>query len=263
MAAQPDMTWASLMLCVSKAHRTLTSDVIKKLVDLPDEAPGEGYGESEYLLPVDGNGYPVPFATDVVDTVQAYVEATGRGCWLRPVVIPKDSGAVKTLLVMRWLHHRIGLRHQTVQLILDHPSQPAITFMQVRGLDKTEAPGAFDLPCAGHVVGLDSALATLEKELQEELGLTLDDLDDLRQVGDYEYPPPSTTPDPYAGFYNVEYRTVYRARLKADGIEAVRIADQEVAALALVARATLPELAARFPERVASGLSGTLPWYKS
>ena len=49
-------------------------------------------------------------------------------------------------------------------------------------MDNYETPGTFDLPCAGHVSGVDSAEETLAKELGEEVNLALDDLEDLRLV---------------------------------------------------------------------------------
>ena len=264
-----DITWAALVARVAAADYTLTPEIVRGLLALlsataaPQGAPQRD-APSEALLPVDAGGNPASLPVGVLGDVRRLVRAypDGAGVWLRPATVTTDAGlAVETLLVARWLHHRIGLRHRTVQLILDHPTQPAMTFVQVRGLQKAEAPGAFDMPCAGHVVGLDTPAATLAKELSEELGLDVDDLVDLRPVGVYPYPAPGFVPDPCADFHNVEARTVYRARLKVGALDGVHFADHEVAALAVIARSVLPELVAWHPDRIASGLRGTLPWY--
>jgi isopentenyldiphosphate isomerase len=260
-----DDGWVALVQRVAAADHTLTPEVVRDLVTWSSSATSPASSaEPEFLLPLDARGDPIPLPATVVDGGwEGAASGVEHDTWLRPTATVTPAGAcVETLLVARWLPHRLGLRHRTVQLILDHPSEPSMTFIQVRGLDKAEAPGAFDMPCAGHVVGLDSAFLTLGKELGEELGLALEDLDALRPVGTYEYAGPEDEPVRRGGFHNVECRTVYRARLRTGALARVRFADDEVAALAMVPRTLLSDLAVRFPDRVASGLRGTLPWYR-
>ena len=162
------------------------------------------------------------------------------------------------LLVARWLCHLSGLRHITVELFLDPPGWPGVTLVQVRGVNKIESPADFDMPCAGHVDGLDGIYASLAKELEEELGLRIDDLEDLREVKRFDAPSDSG-PEPR----NHEFRVLYQARLKAASTRHIRLREGEVAGLAVI---TLPELrllVERFPERVASGLLEALPLYQA
>jgi len=219
---------------------------------------------SEFLLPLDAGGVAMPLSPPLVGALDSAVPHVPEGQnWLSHANLQGQP----VLLAARWLCHRIGLRHQTAQLILDHPTNPALTLIQVRGLDKEEAPGAFDLPCAGHVVGLDTPLQALARELREELGLTFDALVDLSQVARYEsrdlpdWPVSSQEPDRPAGFMNVELRTVYRARLRAEALVQVHFADQEAGALAIMGLATLEAWIARRPERIASGLRGAIALY--
>jgi len=161
------------------------------------------------------------------------------------------------LLVPRWLCHLVGFRHRAVHLFIDHPTAVEYTLVQVRGFDKTESPGQFDLPTAGHVVGLDTTTNTLIKELEEELGLSQDDILALQPVGSYEYCGAMDEP----GFRNVEFRAIYIGCLKPDALDKARFVDHEVAALSVFSLSEIETLIERFPERVASGLAGSFPMY--
>jgi len=211
-------------------------------------------GKKEFLLPLDASGQPVVLPACTTATLQTALKDTPRlHQWLSPVT----HNATNTVLIARTLCHRVGLRHGTVQLILDHPTRPDYTFLQIRGFHKADAPGEFDMPCAGHTVACDTAEAALQKELTEEIGLTGDDLEEIHCVGRYEHRETTTRTD----FINVELRTVYRARLKSQSMAKLHFADGEVAALTMITRNALHELVSRHPDRVASGLHGTLPWY--
>ena len=61
-----------------------------------------------------------------------------------------------------------GLRHQTVEVFLDPPNLDGHTYVQIRSLDKVEAPGALDIPCAGHISETSDAFLSMAKELEEE-----------------------------------------------------------------------------------------------
>ena len=225
-----------------------------RLVQALEELAPE-FGKSEFLLCVDDAGASVApgksVRTDLHDTLAHH---PGFGRWFR---VSQVDGA-PVLLVARWLCHLAGFRHRTVQLFLEHPTADAYTLMQVRGLDKAEAPGCFDLPAAGHVAGVDTIEEALFGELEEELGLRPEDLNGLVAVGRYVYN------DSLAGtaFRNVEYRAVYSARLKPGALGKARFVDGEVAALALFSVSEIETLIERFPERVASGLVGSWPIYR-
>ena len=261
--------WQAVASSVSAAGHTVTLRLVQQLiaalrrvggplVDGEPSGPTPSVAssidpKSEFLLPVDATGHPVSLPPDVYDLVQDALATTpALGTWLHPT----PAQGVPTLCVARPLCHRIGLRHRTVQLILDHPTKHDLTFIQMRGLHKAEAPGAFDMPCAGHVVGLETVEATLVKELREELGLNLRATKGLGFVGQYE----SWDLREAVDFRNVELRAVYRARLRPEALDKIRFSDGEVAALALMSRRALRDLISQYPERVASGLIGSIGW---
>lgn len=224
------------------------------------------YSQEEFLLIVDEQGIPVRAGAEMLfRNHQTLVEYPVFGRWFREASILTGKWAgTRVLLAARWLCHLIGLRHGTVEIFIDPPTlgdpirSERYTLVQVRGNEKFEAPGAFDIPCAGHITGIDTAEASLVKELAEELNITLDDLDDLRPLGRYN----SYTQASNSGSINNEFRILYRASLKKEAVAKIRFTDGEVAALAVFAVGELRALIQRFPERIASGLSGAMDFFQ-
>jgi isopentenyldiphosphate isomerase len=217
-----------------------------------DAAPE--YGRDEFFLPVDGCGEPVyPDAGTLAEVRELLARYPEAARWWRLA-----DGPPSALLVARWLCHLSGIRHRTVQLFIDHPTLPGLTLVQVRSLDKIEAPGSFDMPVAGHVTGVESPEAGLAHELEEELGIGTESLLELRRVGSYEAVAPSI-----AGrvWHNREWRVVYRSRLQPGALARIRFADGEVAAIALFTVGELRAHVRAYPERIASGLTGALHLY--
>jgi 8-oxo-dGTP pyrophosphatase MutT (NUDIX family) len=253
-AGTPEALWTPLVIAVSATDYSLTAGVLTQLITLMRATSPSLPGKKEFLLPLDAAGQPVVLPANAIAALQTALKDTPSLLqWLSLVT----QNATKTVLIARTLCHRIGLRHGTVQLILDHATCPDYTFLQIRGFHKADAPGEFDMPCAGHTVACDTAEISLLKELTEEIGLTGDDLEEIRCVGRYEHRETTTRTD----FINVEIRTVYRARLRSQSMAKLHFADGEVAALTMITRDALHELVSRHPDRVASGLLGTLPWY--
>ena len=214
------------------------------------------YGRREFLMCVDRQGNPVVTSEKTIaDFCETVARCPDFELWFRKAERPGHDAPV--LLVARWLCHLVGFRHGTVHLFIDHPTLTDHTLVQVRAVDKAESPGCFDLPAAGHAVGLESVQDTLFKELLEELGLERDALHGLTWLGGYEYCEPAGQP----GFRNVEYRAVFQGRLSREGWLEVSAADDEVAAVAVFSLAELGEMIARFPERIASGLGASFPVY--
>jgi isopentenyldiphosphate isomerase len=214
------------------------------------------YGKHEFLLCVDGNGQAVAFARDVVqDFTSTASKYPDFGRWFAVAALPHRGDAV--LLVARWLCHLLGIRHHTVLLFIDHPTRDDYTYVQVRGVNKAESPACFDLPAAGHIAGLETAMDALWQELEEELGLQADDVSQLRHLADYEYQGLGDE----SGVHNVEWRTVFVARLKAESALGIEFVDGEVAAVAIFALPALRDLLDLFPARVASALAASLPLY--
>jgi len=253
-AGTPEALWAPLVTAVSATNYSLTASVLTQLVTLMRAMSPSLPGKKEFLLPLDAAGQPVVLPANTLVALQTALKHTPS---LRQWLSLVTHNATKTVLIARTLCHRIGLRHGTVQLILDHPTRPDYTFLQIRDFHKADAPGEFDMPCAGHTVACDTAEVALQKELTEEIGLTGDDLEEIRCVGRYEHRETTTRTD----FINVELRTVYRARLRSQSMAKLHFADGEVAALTMITRDALHELVSRHRDRVASGLLGTLPWY--
>jgi isopentenyldiphosphate isomerase len=214
------------------------------------------YERLEFLLCVDhqGNAVTTPekILKDFHETVARY---PSFGSWFREAKLAECDEPV--LLVARWLCHLVGFRHVTVHAFIDHPTLTDHTLVQVRGVDKAESPGCFDLPMAGHVVGLELVEKTLFTELAEELRLERDALCGLTRLGSYEYRQPPGQPS----FRNAEYRVVFWSRLITDAWLKVSAADDEVAAIAAFSLAELEGMLARFPERIASGLKASFPLY--
>lgn len=212
---------------------------------------------AEFLLPVKEDGTPPALDSRQGQRLQSLLAGNPSAkLWLQEGEY--GEGQESVLSAARWLCHLAGLRHRVVHLFLDHPTNSDYTLVQVRGLAKAEAPGAFDLPAAGHVIGAESLLDTLYKELHEELGLEQADIAPLREIARYTYP---GTPRDDAPFLNVEHRTVYRTRLTEAGLQKIKFADEEAAGIAILPVAQLGALVKSDESRVASGLLHSLEYY--
>ncbi len=210
----------------------------------------------EFLLCVDRTGSPAPLSQAILaDFRRTADRCPDFGRWFQPA--PIDGEGPPTLLVARWLCHRVGLRHRAVHLFIDHPTVQDYTLVQVRGLSKAEGPGCFGVPAAGHVAGLTPIIDALFTELGEELGLTRDGITAPERIGCYDYRDAGDRSD----VHNVEFRTVFRSRLMADSVLAMRFSDGEVAGIGFFVVSELRALVKAFPKRVSSGLAASLPVY--
>ncbi len=257
--------WLALREAVLAEERVLSRTVFEQIRQIfigqyagrkrTAEVLTREYGREEFLLVVDDQG----MASGTSDSSsQVYHDTVAKnpvfGKWFQEANVP-ETGQV--LLAARWLCHLIGLRHRTVEIFIDPPHLEGHTLVQVRGMDKYEAPGAFDIPCAGHVSQADSAAGALRKELAEELNLSIDDLTAMCLVARYN----SYTGSLQGECLNNEYRFLYRARLKDNAAKYIRFTDGEVAGLAVFSVLELRALVERFPERIASGLGDAMIYY--
>jgi 8-oxo-dGTP pyrophosphatase MutT (NUDIX family) len=257
--------WLALREAVLAEGRVLSQNIFERVRkfftdqyaggDRTAEDLTREYAREEFLLVVDDQGAATGISGS---SLQAYRDTIARapvfGKWFQEANLP---GTGEALLAARWLCHLIGLRHRTVEIFIDPPHLEGHTLVQVRGMDKYEAPGAFDIPCAGHVSEADSAERALRKELAEELNLSIDDLSGVCLIARYN----SYTVSPHGESLNNEYRFLYRARLKDSTAKYIRFADGEVAGLAVFSVPELRALVERFPERVASGLGDAMVYY--
>lgn len=236
------------------------------------------YGREEFLLVVGAGGEPVGSEAGLLEQFLAANYAHSQSLdWFQVGALRSEeflpySGETgnsltstderpgePVLLAARWLCHLVGLRHRTVEIFLDLPGvEEGHTLVQVRGMDKIEAPGAFDIPCAGHVSESETAFEALGKELGEELNLTIADLNGLRLVSRYLSPARISKK---TILLNEEYRYLYRAYIQPASVPRIRFSDGEVAGLALMNFNELCRLAQRYPERIASGLGDAFQYY--
>ncbi len=232
------------------------------------------FGRAEFLLPVDAQGMAAPANVEVLRDVPSTLAARPEfEAWFQVANMSGPPGSASTatlagqgepaspspafVLVSRWLCHLAGLRHRTVEIFIDHPVDGQFTLVQIRSPAKLEYPGCFDLPTAGHVVGLASLEESFYKELHEELALGTDDLEAVQRLGSYVSDETS-----YGGARrDVEQRTVFASRLKPGRLEKIRFLDGEVAGVAFFKVSEIEALLSKYPERVASGLAQSLPLY--
>lgn len=267
--------WRALQSLVEAAHWMLNDATLEQVEALflsieqsggavaPVNLTSE-FARDEFLLALDERGASATLSSAALEQARHLLDAyPAFRHWFSADKLP---GGEPALLPARWLCHVTGFRHGTVEIFIDPPDMPGYTFAQVRGVDRLD-PAMFDMPCAGHISATDTVEASLRKELSEELNLGLEAFAELRELTRYE----SSTQIIPIGLlksvtkrnYNVnnEYRTLYWAKLKPSAVHHVRFADGEVAGLALFSVGALHGLIKQFPERVASGLSGAIPFY--
>ncbi len=261
--------WATLRDEVEGANRKLSRGVYDKAREVFQAYYATGketpemlireYAHEEFLLVVDVDGKPSLPARGVLDDYHKMVRShPAFARWFREeVLLEGEYSGARVLLAARWLCHLIGLRHKTVEIFLDPPDMPGHTMVQVRGMEKFQSPGAFDIPCAGHVDGVDGDEESLRKELEQEINLTLDDLEDLRLLERY-----NSFGEDEPGRANYEHRVLYRARLKPGAMNKIRFADGEVAGMSVFSVAELREMVRKYPERVAAGLGEAMGYYE-
>lgn len=261
--------WGDVVGEVEGANRKLTRGVFDKSREVflayyasGSETP-EGlireYTQDEFLLVVDQDGKLSLPARGVLDEYHKTVRShPAFGRWFREEVLLEGEWAgTRVLLAARWLCHLVGLRHKTVEIFIDPPDMPGHTLVQVRGMEKFHSPGAFDIPCAGHVDGVDGEEESLRKELEQEINLTLADLEGLRLLERY-----NSFGEDTPGRANYEHRVLYQAHLKPGAMGKIRFADGEVAGMSVFSVAELRELVRKYPERVAAGLSDAIGYYE-
>jgi 8-oxo-dGTP pyrophosphatase MutT (NUDIX family) len=257
-------SWSALRARVAEADHALSlalyTDLRRAFSDWASDPTGlqqltSEYERPEFLMPVDRTGMPIPLSEDVLeDFEQTAAQCPDFNRWFQVATLPE--GDHRTLLVGRWLCHLLGFRHRVVHLFIDHPTLDGYTLVQVRGLRKLQSPGRFGVPAAGHIVGSTPVREALFQELHEELNLARGDVDNLKQIGAYDHQDALVR-----NIRNIEFRLVFRGQLKGDRLFTVQFADGEVAALAVFVLSELQALIERFPERVSSDLSGSLPVY--
>lgn len=237
---------------VHAADHTLTPAslaAIQQLTDLPDtELATPEYGSTEYLANCDATGSPVAPFQDLIAALSDQQDQP----------LPWISVVDDHVLVLRWLAHRLGIRHRAIHTFLDHPDHPDCTFIQIRSLSKYNQPGRFDMPVAGHVDGTDTPEQTARKEFAEELGLDPDrDLVDLSEIATYDIAIPDFQPH----YDEVEHTTLYRATVNPEAIGRLKLQEGELAGLILFRKDELARWIQECPEQLGGGLIDSWKYY--
>ncbi len=261
--------WDEIRAKVREDRQVLSPEVFEMIVKLyqaqyasADASLGQLTAEwesREFLRVVGPDGKAAQFTELMLRGYKGLAQqSTGLRHWFQPAALQSNTEAGVILLAARWLCHLVGFRHLTVEIFIDPPFPPGFTLVQVRGMDKFEAPGCFDIPCAGHISAMQGVQESLEKELGEELNLSHADLEGIALLSEHESIPRSLD----SSALNFEYRYLFRARLKASSASRIRFTDGEVAGLCVFSVSELRSLVARFPQRVASGLSDAVAFYR-
>lgn len=260
--------WQGMRREVEAANWVLTAPLYSQLFDLFLRLRGSGeldlrnltreWEREEFLLGVDDLGQPVLADSRILADFHAIADLyPDLRRWFQEEQVAQEQEA-GVLMPGRWLCHLLGLRHRTVEIFIDPPNWDGYTLVQVRSLDKHESPGSFDIPCAGHITGMDGVEQALVKELGEELNLGLDDFSQVEMLGEYNSPPVWGD----GLLQNHEYRFLFRAGLKPESAAKIRFADGEVAGLCVFSVVELRDFVKQFPERVAGGLLHAIDHYR-
>ena len=209
------------------------------------------YAHAEFLACVKSTGEISPIPLEVCTDFQRVCAAEPD--FARWFQLAQPDGSGRTLLPARWLCHLLGLRHGTVHLVIAVPHPHEQLLLQVRSMRKHTWSGCYDLPVAGHVDGLQTYPATLRKEAQEEIGLEIDWLQDLVEVGGYL----DSNSSAAGFFYDNEYHRVFTGCLARDLLPRLQPLAGEVAALALFPPAEIHAMRAAYPDSFAPGIQQT------
>lgn len=79
--------------------------------------------------------------------------------------------------------HRKGLKHKVVHCwIVEKEKDDKFIYFQQRSYDKSDFPGMYDIACAGHIDAGEETKNAMKRELEEEIGLRVNN-DDLKYIG--------------------------------------------------------------------------------
>jgi len=225
------------------------------------KAASPEYGTGEYFRTVDRHGRLASTSASVLEDFRCTLaDHDDFKVWFSEgSSIDQERSESRMLLPARWLCHLVGFRHLSVHLFLTVDGDDEHLLVQVRGTQKAESPGAFDLPVAGHVGGEQRERDALLREAREELGLEAADLLKLSEMGGYEF----KEPDSSSWMRNVEFRRLFEAAVSPGTFSRLRPAPVEVAAIALFSISEVESMIAMFPERVGSGLRSSFPVYRA
>ena len=161
----------------------------------PENAAGQDLGEMFELMP----------------TPQVVNARLAAGAVARSLGVRKKRGDV----------HRDGDWHSSVHIWLTDDEGHLL--LQKRSEFKDTNPGMWDVSCAGHITAGDASLETAEKELQEELGITMDQ-DALAEARlcTFAYAAKGSTAR-HGAYECNEYTDIYLIRCSTDTLQPERL----------------------------------------
>jgi len=160
----------------------------------------------------------------------------------------------------RWFCHLTGLRHRVSHILLESPQR--MLLLQLRSATKSQWPSHLDTSVGGHLRAGQGWREAAIEEMRQELGLTLDALEDgeLEALG-----PISARREVIDGpryLRNRQLNQLFWGRLTPQGLAAVSFEDREVAGVLLVSRQEAQRIV-EAGELVAPGLSWALAQVKA
>lgn len=173
-----------------------------------------------------------------------------------------NKGIDTSLVAPRWLCHFLGLRHRSVHILLKwkSPRLGSVFVLQVRNWGKSDSPGHLDISVGGHVTidEKNNAIITAYKEMNEELGISKEDLIDRELVfcKGYEY----FNKRDDENFYNNEWREIYVGEFTTSGFDKIRFNDKEVVGIYLCPEYEAKKLLSQKLIPIASALEKSLPF---
>lgn len=143
------------------------------------------------------------------------------------------DGNDRNLRAPRWLCHLLGLRHRSIHIILQwqSPSLGKVFILQVRSWNKFDSPGQLDISVGGHVVIDTDKLKAAYREMEEELGITIEHLKNGELTYQKGYKVLEEQEE--KNFYNTEWRDIYIGEISTESLNQIRFNDNEVVGLYL------------------------------
>ncbi|KAL3929417.1 MAG: hypothetical protein SGPRY_001968 [Prymnesium sp.] len=137
----------------------------------------------------------------------------------RPLGVRKPRGEV----------HKDGDWHRSVHVwILDGEDR---MLLQQRSMQKDTNPGCWDVSCAGHITAGDTSLETAQRELQEEIGMSVT-IEELKQSWIRTVPSQDVgSTEKHGGYICREFQDLYLLRCDSLALDQLSLCEGEVAAV--------------------------------
>lgn len=172
------------------------------------------------------------------------------------ILLLNQNGEFNGLQAPRWLCHLIGLRHGTVHIILWSAHNKPRMLFQLRSRMKKDFPLHIELSVTGHGGMEKDWLVSAYREMQEEIGLTAENLTgNLIFVGNNFM----SYDEDKNNFHDREFVRIYTQRLRPSGVGSLSLREDEVEKIYFISEDNISGICSKF--KIAPGLKHTLPFY--